>query len=332
LTLKTRMTELLGIKHPIIQGAMTGVAFPRLVAAVSEAGGLGILGAAAMKPEAVRNAIREIKKLTSKPFGVNLIPESPNLAETLDVMIEEKVKVASFGVGNPEHVIRRTKPAGILSIPTVGSVKHAIKAEQDGADAVIVQGTEAGGHCSMVGTMVLVPATVDKVKIPVIAAGGFCDARGLIAAMSLGAEGISMGTRFILTKESMVSQKVKEKYLQSEEKDTIVTPHITGTRCRVLNNRLISELLRSGESVERSRESLRLGVEKISKAFADSDPEMVPLVSGQVIGLIKDIPSCKELIDSIINDAEKVLSKILRNFTTQGQGLQTMCYEVPSSK
>jgi len=289
---------------------MTGVASPELVAAVSDAGGLGILGAAIMKPEKVRESIRQIKQETDRPFGVNLIPGSPDIEKTMDILIEEGVRVASFGVGKPDYVIQRAKPAGILSIPTVGSVKHALKAQMDGADAVIVQGAEAGGHSSMVGTMVLVPSVVDKLDIPVIAAGGFCDARGLIAALSLGAEGISMGTRFILTRESTVSQKVKEKYLEAEEKDTVVTAYITGTACRVLSNRLAVELESVKNAIDHTRESLQAGVEKITGAFRKDDPEMVPLVSGQVIGRIKDMPSCRELIESIVNDAEKVLNRI----------------------
>jgi NAD(P)H-dependent flavin oxidoreductase YrpB (nitropropane dioxygenase family) len=228
-----------------------------------------------MKPDAVRDSIRRIKQVTEKPFGVNLIPTSPDIRETMDILIEEKVRVASFGVGKPDYVIRRAKPAGILSIPTVGSVKQALKAQADGADAVIVQGTEAGGHNSMIGTTVLVPSITGKLDIPVIAAGGFCDARGLLSALALGAEAISMGTRFLVTKESAVSQKVKERYLQAEEKDTVVTPHITGTACRVLSNRLVEELSSVKSAIEHTRESLQAGVEKITRAFVDDDPEMV---------------------------------------------------------
>jgi enoyl-[acyl-carrier protein] reductase II len=226
--MKTRITELLGIKHPIIQGAMSWVSFPPLVAAVSNSGGLGILGAAFMSPAELKENIREIKKLTDKPFGVNFMANNPLIDELLDVIIEEKVPVASYGVGNPQRVLERTKPHGIINLPTMGALRHALRAEQDGADAVIVQGTEAGGHTGYVTTLVLVPLVASKLRIPVVAAGGIGNGRGLIAALALGAEGISMGSRFIVTQEAPVPLHVKQYLVEKTEADTVVTDNFTG--------------------------------------------------------------------------------------------------------
>ncbi|MEE8471745.1 MAG: nitronate monooxygenase, partial [Dehalococcoidia bacterium] len=193
--MKTRLTELLHIESPIIQAGMVHVSFPSLVAGASNAGALGILGAGAMSPQELRDNIRKVQALTDRPFAVNVIPDNTLLEELLDVIIEEKVPVASFGVGNPQRIIRHTRPHGIVNIPTVGSLRHAIRAEEGGADAVIIQGTEAGGHSSHVSTMVLLPLVAERLKIPVVAAGGICDGRGLVAALALGAEGIAMGSR-----------------------------------------------------------------------------------------------------------------------------------------
>jgi enoyl-[acyl-carrier protein] reductase II len=312
--LKTRITELLGIEHPIVQGAMAWVSFPPLVAAVSNAGGLGILGAAFMTAEEVRQNIREVKGLTSKPFGVNIIPDNPQLEEVLDVIVEEKPKVVSYGIGDPIRIIQRCKPIGIICLPTVGAVRHAVKAEKDGADAVVVQGSEGGGHCSYVATMVLVPLVVDKVKIPVVAAGGFADARGLVAALALGAEGVSMGTRFICTKESPVPHSIKMKYLQVNEEDTLITGHFTGVRCRVIRNKLAEEFMRLDEGQAPPREHMALGIGRFRKAFLEGDAEWGSLAGGQVVGLIDDIPSCQELIQRIVNGAERILHRLESGF------------------
>lgn len=201
--MKTRLTELLGIRHPIIQGAMFWVSFPPLVAAVSNSGGLGILGAAFMSPGELRENIRQIKGLTDEPFGVNFMANNPRIDDLLDVIIEEKVPVVSYGKGNPQRVLERTKPHGVVNIPTMGAVRHAVRAEQDGADAVIVQGTEAGGHTGFVTTLILVPLVASKLRIPVVAAGGIGNGGGLVAALALGAEGISMGSRSLLQRRPL---------------------------------------------------------------------------------------------------------------------------------
>ena len=308
--MKTRITELLGIKHPIIQGAMAWVSFPPLVAAVSNAGGLGILGAGFMNPEELQESIHQTRQLTDKPFGVNVLPDNPNLGQMMDIIVENKIAVVSYGIGDPVKIIGKAKPAGVLCLPTVGAVKHAIKAEKDGADAVVVQGTEAGGHCSYVATIVVVPKAVDHVRIPVVATGGFCDARGLVAALALGAEGISMGTRFIATKECPVPEAVKQYYIQRNEDETVVTGHVTGVRCRILRNKLAEKFMELGEKNAPPREHMALGVGRFRKAFLEGDIDGGSLACGQVIGLIRDIPTCQELIERIVNGAEAILARV----------------------
>jgi enoyl-[acyl-carrier protein] reductase II len=308
--MKSRITELLRIKYPIIQGAMSWVSFPPLVAAVSNAGGLGILGAAFMSPEELRENIRQIKDQTDKPFGVNFMPENPQLEKLLDVLIEEGVPVASYGKGNPQRIIERTKPFNIINLPTMGALRHAIRAEQDGADAVIVQGTEGGGHTGFVATLVLIPLVTRKVKIPVIAAGGIGDGRGMVAALALGAEGISMGSRFIATKEAPVPLRVKQYLIQSTEEDTVVTDNLTGVRCRVLRNKFAESLLEMAKRKADPWEMMQSGVGKIRKAFVEGDIEWGSLACGQVCGLIQEIPTCEELIESIIKEAEETMKSI----------------------
>jgi enoyl-[acyl-carrier protein] reductase II len=306
---------MLGIKYPIIQGAMSWVSFPPLVAAVSTAGGLGILGAAFMSPDELRENIRQIKEKTDKPFGVNFMPGHPQLEKLLDIIIEERVPVASYGKGNPEKIIQRTKPHGIINLPTMGSLKHAMRAEQNGADAVIVQGTEAGGHTGFIASTVLVPLVASKVEIPVVAAGGFANGRGLLAAMALGAEGISMGSRFILTQEAQVPMNVKEYIVQRSEEDTVVTDNLTGVRCRVIRNTFAKTILEMTKEKEDPWKVMQHGVGKIRKAYVEGDLEEGSLVFGQVCGLIEDIPTCRELIENIVREAETVVQSVGRKIS-----------------
>ena len=306
--MKTRITELLGIKYPIIQGAMAWISFPPLVAAVSNAGGLGILGSAFMSPEELRQNVKMIKQLTDKPFGVNFVPESQQIDELLEVIAEEKVRVVNYGIGDPRKIIKHAKAQGIIAMPTVGAVRHTVKAEQDGANAVIVQGTEAGGHCSYVASMVLVPLAVDRVKMPVVAAGGFGDARGLVAALALGAEGICMGTKFIVTKESPVHPNFKQKLLESSEEDTVVTTHVSGLRARVIRNPLAEAFLGVGEEKDRSK--LLTLPHKMARAVMEGDLERGSIGGGQICGMINDMPTCQELIERIVAGAEGVLERV----------------------
>jgi len=310
--MKTRITELFGIKHPIIQGAMSWVSFPPLVAAVSNAGGLGILGAAFMSPDELQENIRTIKARTNRPFGVNFMPGHPQLDELLDVIIGEKVPVASYGKGNPKKIIGRTRPHGIINFPTMGSLRHAVHAEEDGADAIIVQGTEGGGHTGYISTMILTPLVTGKVKIPVVAAGGIGNARGMVAAMALGAEGVSMGSRFIVTKEAPVPIHVKQHLLGRTEEETVVTDNFTGVRCRVIKNRFSDTLVEMANNGSDPWDIMKTGVGKIRKAYVEGDIEGGSLTFGQVCGLINDIPSCRELLESINAEAEDVMESMQR--------------------
>jgi len=308
--MKTRITELLGIQHPIIQGAMSWVSFPPLVAAVSNAGGLGILGAAFMSLDELRENIRKIKERTEKPFGVNFMADNPQIDELLDVIIEERVRVASYGKGNPRRVIERTRPHGIVNLPTMGAVRHAVRAEQDGADAVIVQGTEGGGHTGFVATSILVPLVAGRLKIPIVAAGGIGSGRGLLAALALGAEGVSMGSRFIVTQEAPVPLHVKRHLVERTEEDTAITDNFTGVRCRVIRNRFVEDLVEMTNNNADPWEIMKSGVGKIRKAYVEGDIEGGSLVFGQVCGLIQEIPTCQKLIDTIIREAQEAMQSI----------------------
>jgi enoyl-[acyl-carrier protein] reductase II len=310
--MKTRITELLGIKYPIIQGAMTWVSFPPLVAGVSNAGGLGILGAAFMTPEQLRENIRQIKGMTDKPFGVNFMPDNPIVDQLLDVILEERVPVASYGRGNPKRIIERVKPHEIIALPTLGSLKHALRAEQDGADAVIVQGTEGGGHTGHIATMVLTPLVASRLKIPVVAAGGIGNGRGLAAALALGAEGISMGSRFIVTKEAPVPEHVKRYLIEKSEEDTVVTDNLTGVRCRVIKNDFAKRIMEMAKSKVDPWEMMQYGVGRIRKAYVDGDLEWGSMAFSQACGLIEDIPSCQELLDCIVSEAEKIMKSMAK--------------------
>lgn len=343
--MKTRITGLLGIEHPIIQAGMNYCAYPPLVAAVSSAGGLGILGAGSMTADELRQNIRMIRSMTNRPFGVNLLATSPILNELIEVMIEEKIPLASYGRGDPKMIVERTRPHGILNVPTVGAVRHARKVEEYGADAIIIQGMEGGGHTSYISTLVLLPQVANSVKIPVIAAGGFCDGRGLVAALALGAEGISMGTRFALTQESTIPDSIKQFYLSSSGDDAVITARVTGTRCRGLNNELVRmtesdrrgfalkegissllelrrafdvplwQVLLSGLRMKRAYEipvgqlgNAAAGNQRIKKALVDGDSEWGFMPCGQVSARTEDIPSCQELIGRIVSEADDIIS------------------------
>ena len=308
--MKTGITELLGITYPIIQGPMAWVSLPPLVAAVSNAGGLGILGAAPMYPDELRENVRAVKQLTDRPFGVNFIPDNPRLEELLDIIVEEGVKVASYGIGDPHRIIERTRPHGIVNMPTVGAVKHAVRAQQNGADAIIVQGHEAGGHNSNVATMVLVPAVVNKVSIPVVAAGGIGDARGLAAALALGAGGVSMGTRFIVTQESPVPANIKSFIIGASEEDTILLGGIrSGLRGRLLKSRFTDMVQGPGAAEALAGDEPPSRVGRLRMAMVEGDEERGTIVAGQVCGLIEDIPTCQELIERTVRGAEAILEQ-----------------------
>ncbi len=307
--MKTRITELLGIRHPIIQGGMAWVAEYHLVAAVSEAGGLGIIGAASAPAPVVRTQIQELKKLTDKPFGVNVMLMNPNAAEVAQVVIEEKVPVVTTGAGNPGKFITMWKEAGIRVIPVVASVAMAKMMERAGADAVVAEGMESGGHIGEQTTMTLVPQVADAVQIPVIAAGGIADARGFAAAMMLGAEAVQMGTRFVTAKESIVHPNYKERIFKAKDIDSEVTGRSTGHPIRVLRNQMSRDYLKmekAGASLE-ELETLTLG--SLRKAVMDGDIKGGSLMAGQIAGLIKQENTCQEIIDEIIGQAEELFAR-----------------------
>lgn len=307
--METRITKLLGIQYPIFQGGMAWVAEHQLAAAVSNAGGLGIIGAASAPAEIVREEIRKAKELTDKPFGVNVMLMNPNADEVAKVVIEEGVKVVTTGAGNPAKFMDAWKEAGVKVIPVVASVAMAKMMERAGADAVVAEGTESGGHIGSATTMTLVPQVVDTVEIPVIAAGGIGDGRGLAAAMMLGAEAVQMGTRFIVAKESIVHANYKEKVIKAKDIDSVITGTSTGHPVRQIRNKMTKEYLRlekEGASLE-ELEYLTLGA--LRKAVIDGDVVNGTLMAGQIAGLVAREQTCQEMIEEIMRQAEGLLKK-----------------------
>lgn len=307
--MKTKITELLGIEYPIIQGGMAWVAEYHLAAAVSEAGGLGIIGAASAPPEVVREQIQKVKELTDKPFGVNVMLMNPNAPEVAQVVVEEGVKVVTTGAGNPGKFIDMWKEAGVKVIPVVASVAMAKMMERGGADAVVAEGTESGGHIGSATTMTLVPQVVDAVKIPVIAAGGIGDGRGLAAAFMLGAEAAQMGTRFVVAKESIVHPNYKERIIKAKDIDSEVTGRSTGHPIRVLRNQMTREYLKMEEEGVELEELERLTLGSLRSAVIDGDVVKGSLMAGQIAGLINKEQTCKEMIEEIVTQAESLLGK-----------------------
>ena len=303
----TEVTKLLGIQYPVIQGGMAWVAEHHLAAAVSEAGGLGLIGASAAPAEWVRNEIREAKKLTDKPFGVNIMLMSPYADEVAKVVAEEGVKVVMTGAGNPEKYMELWKNAGIRVIPVVASVALARRMERAGADAVVAEGCESGGHIGETTTMALVPQVADVVKIPVIAAGGIADGRGMAAAFMLGAEAVQMGTRFVASKEAVVHENYKQLVIKAKDIDTRVTGRTTGHPVRAIRNEMTRhylELEKEGAPFE-ELEKLTLG--GLRRAVVDGDVKTGSVMSGQIAGMVKDEKSCKEIIEQMMNEMEELL-------------------------
>ena len=345
--LRTRVTELFGTEYPIVQTGMGYVSDARLTAATSAAGGLGILASALMSYEELAEAIGAVQSLTGKPFGVNLRADQPDVDKRIDLLIRSGVKVASFALAPRQELIARCKDGGLVVVPSIGAVRHAEKVQAWGADAVVVQGAEGGGHTGVVPTSLLLPQVAGAVDIAVIGAGGFFDGRGLVAALAYGAAGIAMGTRFLLTKESPVADAVKELYLARKVTDTIVTSEIDGVPQRLLNAGQV-EMITARGAVRRITRAVRSGF-LFHKITGASWPDMIregvamkkhgdlrwsqvimaanaPVLyrsvllegrtdigvsaSGQVVGLIDDIPSCAELIDRIIAQATEVLGRL----------------------
>lgn len=302
--METRITRLLGIEYPIIQGGMAWVAEYHLAAAVSEAGGLGIIGAANAPADWVREQIRETKKLTDKPFGVNIMLMSPYADEIAEVVAEEGVKVVTTGAGSPEKYMKMWKEAGVKVIPVVASVALAKRMERCGADAVVAEGCESGGHVGETTTMALVPQVVDAVSIPVIAAGGIADGRGVAAAFMLGAKGVQLGTRFVVTEEAVVHENYKERILKAKDIDTRVTGKSAGHPVRALRNEMTKKYLALENSGATAEELELLTLGGLRKAVVEGDVKNGSVMAGQIAGLIKEKMTCKEVIEKLVQEAE----------------------------
>lgn len=306
--MRTRITELLEIEYPILMGGMAWAGTPKLAAAVSEAGALGIIGSGAMKPEDLRKAIDEIRKLTNRPFGVNVILVSPWADELVRVCLEEKVPVVTFGAGNPAKYIRELKENGIKVIPVVASDSLAKLVERQGADAVIAEGMESGGHIGEVTTMVLVNKVARSVQIPVIAAGGIADGRGMAAAFALGAEGIQMGTRFVASVESEVHPVYKEKILKASIRDTVVTGAKLGHPARVIRTPFANKIQEL--EVENPMQAEELLVGSLRRAVQEGDVERGSFMAGQCAGLIDDIKPVKQIVEDVMREFKETIERL----------------------
>jgi NAD(P)H-dependent flavin oxidoreductase YrpB (nitropropane dioxygenase family) len=344
--LRTPLTDLVGVRHPVVQTGMGWVSGPRLVSGTANAGGLGILASATMTRDELEKAIVEVKGRTDRPFGVNLRADAADAPARCDLLIEYGVKLASFALAPKPDLIARLKEHDIVVMPSVGAAKHAVKVASWGADAVMVQGGEGGGHTGPVPTTLLLPTVLDAVDIPVVAAGGFFDGRGLAAALSYGAAGVGMGTRFLLTQDSAVPDAVKQLYLERGLTDTVVTAKVDGMPHRMLRTALVEELedtsaiRRVAPTMRRTLEFKRtsgmswLGLARDGRAMrkaqgrtlgqmalAANTPMMLRaglvegdtgagvLASGQVVGLIDDLPTCEELVDRIVTRAAEELRR-----------------------
>ncbi len=307
--MKTRITELFGIEYPIIQGGMAWVADYHLAAAVSEAGGLGLIGAASAPEDVIRQQIREAKKLTDKPFGVNVMLMSPYADEVAKVVVEEGVRVVTTGAGNPGKYLKMWQDAGIKVVPVVASVALARMMEKAGVDAVVAEGTESGGHIGSATTMTLVPQVADAVSIPVIAAGGIGDGRGMAAAFMLGADAVQMGTRFCVAEECITHQNYKDKILKAKDIDSEVTGRSHGHPIRCLRNAMTREYLKMEKEGAPFEEMEKLTLGSLRKAVIDGDVKNGTVMAGQIAGLINRQQTCKEIIDEVMTQAEELLHR-----------------------
>ena len=298
------LRDLLDIEYPIIQGGMANIADHRLASAVSNAGGLGLIGSGGWDVSRVREEIRKTKELTNKPFGVNIMLMSPHAEAISDLVIEENIKVVTTGAGSPAIYMKKWKEAGIIVIPVVPSVAFAKRLERSGADALIVEGTEAGGHIGETSTMVLIPQVVDAVNIPVIAAGGIADSRGLDAAFILGAKGVQIGTVLLASHECPIHENYKNKIVNAKDTETVVTGRQTGAPVRVLKNKMAKEYLNLSKYGDASLEELeKLTLGSLRKAVYDGDLDGGSFMAGQSAGLVKEIRSCKEILKDIFENS-----------------------------
>lgn len=308
--MKTRITELLGIEYPVIQGGMAWVATAELAAAVSNAGGLGLIAAGGAPADIVREQIKKARSLTDEPFGVNVMLMSPFADDIMNMLLEEKPSVVATGAGNPAKYIPALKEAGIKVMPVVASVAIAVKMERSGADAVIAEGTEAGGHIGELTTMVLVPQVADAVNIPVVAAGGIADSRGTAAAFALGADGIQVGTRFICSEECIAHENYKNAILKAKDRDAVVTGRSGGAPVRALKNKLTKEYTRLEKEGASFEEIEALGVGGLRRAFEDGDVENGSLMAGQSAAMVNSILPCREIVEDLFKDVVKLADNV----------------------
>ncbi|MFA7467071.1 MAG: enoyl-[acyl-carrier-protein] reductase FabK [Desulfotomaculaceae bacterium] len=308
--MKTRISALLNIDYPILQGGMAWVSTAELVAAVSEGGGLGIIGSGQAPPEWLMEQVYKAKELTDKPFGVNVMLLSPHAENILRFLAEEKVSVVTTGAGNPGKYVNMLHDAGIKVIPVVSSVALARRLERTGVDALIAEGMESGGHVGELTTMALVPQIVNAVNIPVIAAGGVYDGRSMAAALMLGAEGVQMGTRFMCAAECTIHNRVKEMVIKSKDRDTVVTGRNTGHPVRILKNKLARKFIELEERCVPGEELDKLGVGSLRLAMVEGDVEMGSVMAGQVSAMVKSIQPAGLIIHDVISGAEKVITDI----------------------
>lgn len=307
--MKNSVTEILGCEYPVIQGGMAWVAEHHLAAAVSEAGGFGIIGAASAPADIVREEIKKCKALTDKPFGVNIMLLNPNADEVAKIVIEEGVRAVTTGAGNPAKYMSAWKEAGVKVIPVVASSAMAVMMERAGADAVVAEGMESGGHIGSTTTFALVPQVCDAVSIPVIAAGGIADGRGMAAALMLGASGIQMGTRFVASKESIVHANYKEKIIKAKDIDSTVTGMSTGHPVRCLRNKMTREYLQMEKDGVELMELEKLTLGSLKRAVIDGDVVTGTLMAGQIAGLIKREESCRDIVQGIVRECKEVIGE-----------------------
>ena len=301
------LCKLLGIRYPIIQGGMAWLGTSELASAVSNAGGLGIIGSGDAPADWLRAQIRSTREMTDKPFAVNILLTSPFLRENLEVILDEKVGIVTFGGGNPGIHIPALKEAGIKVMPVVSSVALSRRLERLGVDAIIAEGMESGGHVGDTATMALVPQVVNSVKVPVIAAGGIADGRGLVAALALGAQGVQMGTRFVCSEECVGHPRFKEQILQAQDRATVVTGESTGHPVRCLENRLTRQFMAREKAGASSAELEELGRGRLSSGVIEGNVEEGSLMAGQIAGLIKEIKPVKAIIEDTVAEAEKTV-------------------------
>ena len=311
--MENRLCKLLGTEYPVIQGGMAWVATAELAAAVSNGGGLGLIAAGGAPADVVRDQIRKCRELTDKPFGVNVMLMTPFVDDIMAMLLEEKPAVVATGAGNPGKYMESLKAAGIKVLPVVASVAMAKRMEKIGADAVIAEGTEAGGHIGEITTMCLTPQIVDAVSIPVVCAGGIADVRGAVAAFALGADGIQVGTRFLASEECIAHENYKQAVIKAKDRDAVVTGRSTGAPVRALKNNLTKEYARLEKENAPFEEIEALGVGGLRRAFLEGDVKMGSLMAGQSAAMVNKIEPCADIIKSYFAEVEAVLAKVREN-------------------